>query len=84
MFSHKLGHATLYLSRVIALMYDKILNYNSTVENETNKFATELLLDRFDANNIQYYNYDPDEVFTNQNNKLLLEKLKELKLGNKY
>lgn len=79
--SHELGHAVLHSSRSVALMHDKILHYSSTVENEANKFAAELLLHDYDTDNIEICDYYSDEISTDENDRKLLEKLKEIKFS---
>ena len=81
--AHELGHAILHSSRSVALMHNKILHYSSTVENEANKFAAELLLNGYASDNNEYCDYYTEEISTNDNDRKLLEKLKEIKFGNK-
>ena len=54
------------------------------MENEANKFAAELLLNRYDTDNTEYCDYYSDEILANENDKALLERLKEFKFSNKY
>lgn len=82
--SHELGHAVLHSNRSVALMHDKILHYSSTVENEANKFAAELLLNDYDTDNIESCDYYNDEISTDENDRKLLERLREIKFSNKY
>ena len=81
---HELGHAILHSSRVSAIMHDKILHYSGTIENEANKFTAELLLNNYDMDNIEYCDYYADEVSADENDRLLLEKSKEIKFSNRY
>ena len=82
--AHELGHAILHSSRSVALMHNKILHYSSTVENEANKFAAEFLLHNYDTDNIEYCDYYTEEISTNDNDRKLLEKLKEIKFSDRY
>ena len=82
--AHELGHAILHSSSTVALMHKHILQYSSTMENEANKFAAELLLNRYNTDNTEYCDYYSDEILANENDKALLERLKEFKFSNKY
>ena len=55
------------------------------MENQANKFAAELLLNGYlYADNTEYCDYYSDEILANENDKALLERLKEFKFSNKY
>lgn len=54
------------------------------MENEANKFVAELLLNGYDTDNTEYCDYYSDEILANENDKALLERLKEFKFSNKY
>ncbi len=82
--AHELGHAILHSSSAAALMHKHILRYSNTMENEANKFAAELLLNGYDNDNIEYCDYYIDEISANENDRILLERLKEFKFSNKY
>ena len=82
--AHELGHAILHSGSTVALMHRHILQYSSIMENEANKFAAELLLNGYDTDNIEYCDYYCDEVSNDENDRVLLEKLREFKFSNKY
>ena len=65
-------------------MHRHILQYSNIMENEANKFAAELLLNGYDTDNIEYCDYYCDEVSNEENDRVLLERLREFKFSNKY
>ena len=82
--AHELGHAILYSGSTVALMHRHILQYSNIMENEANKFAAELLLTGYDTDNIEYCDYYCDELSNDENDKVLLERLREFKFSNKF
>ena len=82
--AHELGHAILHSSSTAALMHKHILQYGNILENEANKFAAELLLNGYDTDNIEYSYCYCDEVSNDENDRVLLERLREFKFSNKY
>ena len=65
-------------------MHRHILQYSNIMENEANKFAAELLLNGYDTDNIEYSYCYCDEVSNDENDRVLLERLREFKFSNKY
>ena len=82
--ARELGHAILHSGSTVALMHRHILQYSNIMENEANKFAAELLLNGYDTDNIEYCDYYCDEVSNDENDRVLLERLREFKFSNKY
>ena len=82
--AHELGHAILHSGSTVALMHKHILQYSNIMENEANKFAAELLLNGYDTDNIEYSYCYCDEVSNDENDRVLLERLREFKFSNKY
>ena len=82
--AHELGHAVLHSSSTVALMHNHILQYGNAIENEANKFAAELLMNGYNTDNIEYCDYFCDEISTDEDDRKLLNQLRELKFSNKY